>query len=200
MRIRTTRALALCLLVGVLGSAVPASAQPFVAAHGLSAADYQAYIDQAVRRHLRPRRPDAGAVNRAPVFSVILEPWDPDHPAQAWGARHGMTAADYQQAFDDFAKAGFRPVSVSAYEDGGQALFAAVWHYDKNAIYFGRHGMTSDEFQQAFDAFAASSCSTRISVDLARGELVDLDGRVPRVTVRGNGAISLLKRNVNGLR
>src|ERR1051325_4484810 len=152
MRIRTTRALALCLLVGRLGSAVPAAAQPFVAAHGLSAADYQAYIDQAVRRHLRPRRLDVATVNRAPVFSVILEPWAPD----------------------DLAKAGFRPVPVSAYEAGGQALFAAVWHYDKNAIYFGRHGMTSDEFQQAFDAFAASSCSTRISVDLARGELVDL--------------------------
>ena len=190
----------LLLFVAALGIAVPASAQPFVAAHGLNAAEYQAYIDSAARRHLRPRKLDVATVNRNSVFSVILEAWDETDPQQAWGARHGMTAADYQQAFDDFAGAGFRPVSVSGYQEGNQTLFAAIWHYDKNAIYFGRHGMTSDEFQQTFDAFAASACSTRIGVDVTRGELVDVDGRVPRVTVRGRGAISLLRRNVNGLR
>ena len=47
--------------------------------------------------------------------------------AQAWQARHNMTAAAYQQNFDNFAKQGYRLTDVSGYAVNNQPYFAAIW-------------------------------------------------------------------------
>ena len=47
-----------------------------------------------------------------------------------WVGRHGLTASEYQKAFDQQFAAGFRLVSVSGYSDTGIARYAAIWHQD----------------------------------------------------------------------
>ena len=42
-----------------------------------------------------------------------------------WVARHGLSSADYQKAFDEFGK-DFELVSVSGYLDNGALRYAAL--------------------------------------------------------------------------
>ena len=44
-----------------------------------------------------------------------------------WVARDGLSAADYQKAFDDFGKDGFELASVSGYLVNGELRYAALW-------------------------------------------------------------------------
>lgn len=73
-------------------------------------------------------------------------------PASAaeWAARHGLTGAQYQKAFDDYGKKGFRLVSVSGYDSGG-ARYAALWRKQSGGAWAARHGLTPQQYQSAFD-------------------------------------------------
>jgi hypothetical protein len=69
----------------------------------------------------------------------------------AWQARHGLTSEQYQQAFDELLDQGFRPVCVSGYGVDGQDLYAAIWEQRDGSAWQARHGLTSEQYQQAFD-------------------------------------------------
>lgn len=77
-------------------------------------------------------------------------------PAMAaeWAARHGLTGAQYQQAFNDYSKKGFRLTSVSGYESGGGARYAALWSKQPGPAWSARHGLNPQQYQAAFDDFA----------------------------------------------
>jgi len=72
---------------------------------------------------------------------------------QEWAARHGLSADDYQSAFDSYAKQGFRLTWVSAYESGSQEHYAAIWEKKAGPAWAARHGLTSDQYQQAFNEY-----------------------------------------------
>ena len=74
--------------------------------------------------------------------------------AADWAARHGLTGAQYQQAFDDFAKKGYRLTSISGYESGGAARYAALWSKGAGPATAARHGLDPQQYQAAFDAMA----------------------------------------------
>jgi CubicO group peptidase (beta-lactamase class C family) len=74
--------------------------------------------------------------------------------AANWVARHGLTSAQYQNTFTDLAGKGFRLVSVSGYESGGQARYAALWTRQQGPDWAARHGLTSQQYQAAFDDFS----------------------------------------------
>ena len=71
-------------------------------------------------------------------------------------ARHNLTGAQYQAAFDEFTGQGFALDWVSGYFDGVQDLYAAIWR--KSPIvpaWQARHGLTADEYQAFFDEVTA---------------------------------------------
>ena len=70
--------------------------------------------------------------------------------AAEWAARHGLTGTQYQKAFDDYGKKGFRLVSVSGYDSGG-ARYAALWRKQSGGAWAARHGLTPQQYQAAFD-------------------------------------------------
>lgn len=71
----------------------------------------------------------------------------------AWQARHGMTSAQYQQAFDSFVAQGYRLADVSGYQVGSDAHYAALWIKAPGPAFAARHGMSSDQYQQAFNQY-----------------------------------------------
>lgn len=73
----------------------------------------------------------------------------------AWQARHGMTGAQYQQAFDSFTGQGYRLLDVSGYQVGGEAHYAAVWVKAPGPAFQARHGLTADQYQQTFNQMTA---------------------------------------------
>lgn len=75
--------------------------------------------------------------------------------AADWVARHGLTAAQYQDAFEGFSGKGYRLVSISGYDGGrGQARYAAVWKKQAGPAWAARHGLTAEQYQAAFNSFS----------------------------------------------
>jgi hypothetical protein len=85
-----------------------------------SAADYQSRFDALVPAWARPVQV---AVSPDDRYASIFR----DDTIGEWVARHELTSAGYQQAFDQFVPEGFWPVSVQAGGVGRAARFAVVF-------------------------------------------------------------------------
>jgi hypothetical protein len=92
---------------------------------------------------------------------LFVASWDKAAPGP-WVARHGLSSADYQRTFDDFTRQGYRLRSISGYESGGQDLYAAVWDKRAGGAWVARHGLTSAQYQQAFDEFTQQGYRLRL--------------------------------------
>lgn len=80
-------------------------------------------------------------------YSSIWEPLD----GVAWQARHGISAADYQQTFTELATQGYRLVDVDVHSGKGSPRFSGVWRKEGGPAWEARHGLNSDQYQHTFD-------------------------------------------------
>lgn len=126
----------------------PSDGVPWQARHGLSPADYQQVFTELATQGYRLVDVDVHSSKARPRFAGIWRRED----GPAWQARHGLTGQQYQQTFDEMTATGFRPVCVSGYADGGQALYAAVWTKSGGPAWTARHGLSADQYQQLFEA------------------------------------------------
>jgi hypothetical protein len=122
---------------------------PWVARHGLTSAQYQAAFDQFVGQGYRLVKVSGYSVNGQDYYAAI---WDKSG-GSAWVARHGLTSAQYQAAFDQYVAQGYRLVDVSGYSVNGQDYYAAIWDKSGGSAWVARHGLTSAQYQAAFDQF-----------------------------------------------
>ena len=122
------------------------------ARHGLTSQQYQATFDTLVAQGFRLTCVSGYAEHGQARYAGIWE----QRPGPAWQARHGLTAAQYQQAFTELAAQGFVPILVNAYRVNVDVLFAALWELRTGVGFEGRHGLTSSEYQKAFDANVAA--------------------------------------------
>lgn len=132
-----------------LGVSEAAKAAPYawIAHHGMTSAQYQQQFNQATAQGYRPVHVDGYNVAGTPLFAAI---WAKT-VGGAWVARHDMTAAQYQQQFNQWSGQGYRLSRVSGYQAGGQALYAAIWEKRPTGAWVARHGMTSAQYQQTFN-------------------------------------------------
>ena len=66
-----------------------------------------------------------------------------------------MTSSDYQTGFNKYTGQGYRLKHVSGYAVGNEARYAAIWEKTNDGIaWVARHGMTSSDYQTAFDSYA----------------------------------------------
>jgi len=118
------------------------------ARHGLTAADYQATFNQLTAAGFHPTLVNGYATPNGPRFACIFT----NGPTGAWVARHGLTAAQYQAAFNDLVGQGYMLDWVSGYFDGQQDLYAAIWRKQANTpAWEARHGLTADDYQAYFN-------------------------------------------------
>ena len=91
--------------------------------HGMTAAQYQQTFNTLVGQGYRLIQvsgyPAGGIANYAAIWDKSTVP--------AWQARHGLTAAQYQQTFNDLVSQGYRLAQVSGYTLGTTDEFAAIW-------------------------------------------------------------------------
>jgi hypothetical protein len=122
------------------------------ARHGLTAADYQTTFDQLTAQGYHPVLVNGYATAVGPRFACIFQ----QGATVPWVARHGLTAAQYQAAFDQFTAEGYTLDWVSGYYDGGQDLYAAIWRKPQSApAWQARHGLTAVEYQTFFNTVTA---------------------------------------------
>jgi Bacterial tandem repeat domain 1/Trypsin-like peptidase domain len=117
------------------------------ARHGLTSAEYQQTFNELVGQGFRLICVSGYAVGNQDRYAAIWEQRD----GPAWQARHGLTSAQYQQAFNELVGQGFRLTHVSGYALGNQDLYAAIWEQRTGSAWQARHGLTSAQYQQAFN-------------------------------------------------
>ncbi|HKG14083.1 MAG TPA: peptidoglycan DD-metalloendopeptidase family protein [Pyrinomonadaceae bacterium] len=133
----------------VPGNLTPGSAE--VARHGLPAEDYQCLFDQAVSADYRLEWVDAYDFNGKVYFNAVFRP----EGGVKWTAVHGLTGAQYQDAFDKNKAAGYKLRQVDSYLSGNQARYAAVFVKDAGPAVVAYHGVPADEHQKKFDELTA---------------------------------------------
>jgi hypothetical protein len=137
----------------------------WVARHGLNGSQYQAVFDQYLAQGFRLRCVSGYSVGGVTRYAAI---WD-KAAGPAWAARHGLTAAQYQQAFNDLASQGFRLRMVNGYSVGSSPRFAALWDKSAGPAWAARHGLNGAQYQQAFDQFKAQGMRLRWVSTYAEG-------------------------------
>jgi hypothetical protein len=126
-----------------------ASGSAWVARHGLSSADYQAAFDKNAADGYRLTWVNGYTVQGQAQYAAIWE----KSSGPAWVARHGLNSAQYQSAFDDYTKQGYRLELVSGYAVGNEARYAAIWRKGAATAWVARHGLSSDDYQNAFNGY-----------------------------------------------
>jgi hypothetical protein len=119
----------------------------WVARHNLSAAQYQQEFARLVGQGYRLVGISGYAVSGQDRYAAIWE----KSQGPAWVARHGLSAAEYQEEFNRLVGQGYRLVDISGYNLGGQDHYAAIWEKSQGPPWVARHGLTSAQYQQEFN-------------------------------------------------
>lgn len=122
------------------------------ARHGLTNDQYQAAFDSLVGQGYQLVCVSGYAENGQARYAAI---WEQRAPSD-WQARHGMSRSQYQQTFDQMAADGFAPVQVCGFRVNVDVRFAAIWERRPGLRWMGQHGLTSSEYQKAFDEQVAA--------------------------------------------
>ena len=120
---------------------------PWVARHGMNAGQYQSAFDQYSGDGYRPI--DISATGLEQGSGTFAALWD--RSPGAWVARHGLSSKQYQKEFNKRVNQGYRLTDVEGYTVQGAVRYAALWVRRKGPQWRARHGMTSSQYQVAFD-------------------------------------------------
>ena len=121
----------------------------WIAKHGMSATAYQQAFDTYTRQGYRPIHIDVHTAGGAASYAAIFE----KKSGPAWIAKHGMTSAAYQQAFEELAAQGYRARQVSGHNIGGTDYYAAIWEAGPGPAWSARHGVPESWYQNVFDNY-----------------------------------------------
>ncbi|MBL0336621.1 MAG: serine hydrolase [Chitinophagaceae bacterium] len=141
------------------------SGPAWTARHGLSAAAYQDAFTDMSNQGYRLQSVSGYGVGGQAKFAAV---WDKSGGG-AWTAKHNMTAAQYQQAFDDYGKQGYRIQYLSGYVVNGIEYFAAIWEKTTGGAMVVRHNMTAAQYQQAFNDNAGQGYTLKLVSGYEKG-------------------------------
>jgi len=92
----------------------------------------------------------SSALEANPEFTRYATFWEKSGGPE-WQARHGLSATQYQQAFNTLTQQGYRLVEISGYSVENKDTYAAIWEKSSGPAWVARHGLTSSQYQQEFD-------------------------------------------------
>lgn len=129
----------------------PSPAGGWVARHDMTSAGYQAEFNNWVGKGFRLTHVSGYQDGGVAKYAALWE--KPAVAGPAWVARHGMTSAQYQSAFNGYVAQGYRLVLVSGYVVNGVDYYAAIWEKSSTptGAWVARHGLTSAQYQAEFD-------------------------------------------------
>lgn len=130
----------------------PQTNVPWIARHGLSAAEFQVQFDSATADGYRLTNVasyvSGGSLAYAGIFDKVNGP--------AWHAYHGIRETEHKARFKEWANEGYAPVNVSITSADGTPRFTAFYtHHDVGGFVHGG-GLTSGEYQEAWNSNAAA--------------------------------------------
>jgi len=129
---------------------LPVQAQ-WQATNGLTSTQYQDTFNQLTSQGYRLTWVSGYTINNDPRYAAIFE----RIATTDWIARHGMTSSNYQSFVNQYASQGYRIVLVNGYTVNGVDYYVAIWDKSPSGAWVARHGMTSSEYQSAFDTYTS---------------------------------------------
>ena len=121
--------------------------------HDMTASQYQQTFDALNARGYRVIHVSGYDSGGQEMYAAL---WENCGGTIEWQARNGLTAAQYQQAFDTLVAQGYRPLQVSGYAVAGADLYAAVFDNSSAPMWQAFHGIASaTAYQQEFDTMNA---------------------------------------------
>jgi CubicO group peptidase (beta-lactamase class C family) len=124
----------------------------WIARHNLTSEQYQEAFNDYVGNYGMQLMDVSGYGTSVPLYAAL---WVKTASAPAWAARHGLTAADYQTTFDQLTQQGYFPVLVNGYATAAGPRFACIFQKGATGPWIARHGLTSAQYQDAFNQFTA---------------------------------------------
>jgi hypothetical protein len=118
-----------------------------VARHGVPSSDYQCVFDQITKSGYRLDWIDGFNFNGNIYFNVIFRSAD----GVKWASFHNLTASQYQDKFNEYTNAGYRPTQVESYPSGNKILYAVIFAKDNGPNFTAYHGLSAEEHQKRFD-------------------------------------------------
>jgi Bacterial tandem repeat domain 1/TIR domain len=123
------------------------SGPAWIAHYRLTDEQRQQTFDQLTDQGYRLVSRNGYSINGQIFFTGIFE----QRSGPPWTARSGLTSEQFQQTFDQLVGRGYRLIDVSGYNVNGQALYTAIFEQSSGLPREVRHGLTPEQFQQAFD-------------------------------------------------
>ncbi len=105
-----------------------------------------------------------------------------------WVARHGLTSAQYQSTFNSLVSTGYKLTYVTGYTYNSDPRYAAIWEKSVPYAWVARHGMTSAQYQSAFDSYVAQGYRPRHVAGYAVGNTAQFAAIWDKSPAPGNGA------------
>ncbi|HWM89509.1 MAG TPA: serine hydrolase [Thermoanaerobaculia bacterium] len=137
---------------------VKTSGPDWAARQGLSSADYQTASDDFRKQGFRLVYVSGHAIDNQPRYAAIWEKTS----SPEWEARHGLTAAQYQKAFDDLGKAGYRLRHINGYSVNGQDFYAAIWDKSPGPAWEARYGLSAADYQKVSNDLAGKGYRLKV--------------------------------------
>ena len=141
------------------------SGPAWTARHAMTADQYQQAFNEMSKNGYRLTIISGYAVGGQARFAAV---WDKSSGG-AWTARHNMTAAQYQQAFNDNSNAGYRLQYISGYVVGGTEYFAAIWEKKSGPAMIAKHNMTAAQYQQYFNEYGSQGYLVKVVSGYEKG-------------------------------
>jgi hypothetical protein len=144
---------------------VKAAGPAWTARYSLSSPGYQAAFDDLRGQGYRLIYVSGYPVRNQARFAAIWE--KSAGPTQV--TRHDLTAAQYQNTYDELKRAGFRLLHVSGYAVRGQNLYAAIWEKSAGPTQVARHDLSSAQYQSTYDEMKRAGFRLRQLSGYTRG-------------------------------
>ncbi|MGW1835922.1 serine hydrolase [Streptomyces sp. NPDC002067] len=96
----------------------------WVARHGLTSAEFQTEFTRLTGQGYILWRVNGYEVSGGTRYAAI---WIKGPPV-TWQARHGLSSADHQSAFDALVARGYRLQKINGHTAGGTTAYASIWH------------------------------------------------------------------------
>jgi CubicO group peptidase (beta-lactamase class C family) len=173
--------------LGLLVAMVQAQINPWQARHGLTSDEYQATFNDLTGKGYRLNYVSGYALNNVPHFAAIFE----KKSSPEWVARHGMTSQQYQSYFDSYVQQGFRLVLVNGYTVNGVDYYASIWDKSPSNAWVARHGLTSSDYQTAFNNYVSQGYRLKH----VSGYTVGNDARYAAIWEKTNDGIEWVARH-----
>lgn len=141
------------------------AAGAWVARHNLTAAQYQTEFNTHSANGYRIQHVSGYVVNGVEYFAAFWE----KVAGVAQIARHNLTSAQYQSAFNTYTSQGYVLKTISGYNKGGTDLYAAIWEKVSIPVWVARHGTSTANYQHEVDNFYYQGYRPRILNAFASG-------------------------------